>query len=346
MSDSEPTAARRETYIRWLMLIAIFLGLGVLSWFVAESLLVIFAGILVATVLDAAVRTIRLPIGRPWRLTIVVATILAALGAAVYWGGTRMIEEASALERTIEQQVAGLIETLRSLDLPFGLFEDGSDLGNLLPEASTLAGMAGFAFWTATDVLTTIVVIFLLGLFLAINPAAYRDGLLLLAPMHKRDRLREVMDEVGHKLQAWLVGQAVAMTVIGISVWGILAWAAVPSAIALGVVSGLLNFVPFLGPLIAAIPVGLVAVTQGTSTFLLVMGGFLIVQWLEGYLLTPFIQQKAVDLPPAHSLAFLTVMGALFGELGVALATPLLAVLRVLVLQLYVKDVLHDDAHA
>jgi predicted PurR-regulated permease PerM len=83
---------------------------------------------------------------------------------------------------------------------------------------------------------------------------------------------------------------------------------------------------------------------QGNTTFLIVMAGFLVIQWIEGYLITPLIQQKAVDLPPAHSLAFLMIMGALFGELGVALATPLLAIIRVLGLRLYVEDVLEKNS--
>ncbi|MFO3797265.1 MAG: AI-2E family transporter [Anaerolineales bacterium] len=143
-------------------------------------------------------------------------------------------------------------------------------------------------------------------------------------------------------LQWWLVSQLILMTLVAVSVSLYLMAVGAPYALLLGLLAGLLNFIPFLGPILAGIPILLAVVTEGATTIMIVMGGFLIIQWIEGYLIAPFIQHRIIRLAPAISLAFLTVMGALFGGLGVALATPVLAVVRVMTIELYVRDTLGD----
>lgn len=323
---------------------ALSIGLAVavfilLVWALGEILLLIFAGILVAAVLDAAVRQIPGP-GRSWKLGFVVVGAAAGFGAAAYWAGATIVGQFQALEKAIVEQITQLGRALDDMDLPLDIFEDPEQFAAIAPDNAAILDIAGDAFWTASGVAMNGLTIFLLGVFLAISPTRYLKGLVILVQPARRSRTAEVLTKAGRALQAWLVGQLVAMLIVGISIFGLLSVFGVPNAIALAGVTALLNFIPFLGPILAAFPVGMVALMQGNTTFLFVMGAFVVIQWIEGYLLTPLIQQRAVDLPPAHSLAFLMIMGALFGELGVALATPLLAVIRVLVLHLYVEDVL------
>lgn len=329
---------------RAIILALIIAAAALLVWSLGHILLLIFAGIVVAAVLDAGVRYNPLPIARPWKLALLVLVLSAAFGVGTYWAGARIVGEFRALEQAVVDQAAQLEATLEDLDLPFQLLENSEQIEALVPEQEVVVGLAGDAFWTASGVAINAVTVLLMGIFLAISPASYRRGIVVLLPPKRRERTADVLTQTGKTLQMWLLGQLAAMALVGVSVFALLWLLDVPNAFALAGITALFNFIPFLGPVLAAIPVGLVALMQGNTTFLLVMSGFLVIQWFEGYLVTPLIQQRAVDLPPAHSLAFLMVMGALFGELGVALATPLLAVVRVLVLRLYVEDVWGRDA--
>lgn len=331
---------------RAIILALIIAAAAVLAWTMGHILLLIFAGIVVAAVLDAGVRYNPLPIARPWKLALLVLALSAAFAAGTYWAGAKVVGEFRALERAVVDQVAQLEATLEDLDLPFQLLENPGQLEALVPDQKAVVDLAGDAFWAASGVAINAVTVLLMGIFLAISPASYRRGIVVLLPPKRQDRIAEVLTETGKTLQMWLLGQLAAMALVGVSIFALLWLLDVPNAFALAGVTALFNFIPFLGPVLAAIPVGLVALMQGNTAFLLVMGGFLVIQWFEGYLVTPLIQQRAVDLPPAHTLAFLMVMGAMFGELGVALATPLLAVIRVLVLRLYVEDVWGRDAAA
>jgi len=331
---------------RAILLALIIAAAGVLVWTLGHIVLLIFAGIVVAAVLDAGVWYNPLPIPRPWKLALLVLVLSAGVGFGAYWAGATVVSEFRALEKAVLDQIAQLDNAVEDLDLPFQLLEDSEQIEAMVPDNEAVVGFAGDAFWTVSGVVINAFTVFLLGIFLAISPSSYRRGIVVLVPPNLRERTAEVLTETGKTLQMWLLGQLAAMALVGVSVFALLWLLNVPNAFALAGVTALFNFIPFLGPVLAAIPVGLVALMQGNTTFLLVMGGFLVIQWFEGYLVTPLIQQRAVDLPPAHSLAFLMVMGALFGELGVALATPLLAVVRVLVLRLYVEDVWGRDAAA
>ena len=139
-------------------------------------------------------------------------------------------------------------------------------------------------------------------------------------------------------LRWWLVGQGVAVAVIAVSTWIGLALIGMPGALLLGVQAGLVNFIPYLGPVIAAVPIVLAAMAQGTSMVIWALGVHIVIQTLEGYVLAPLIQRRAVDLPPVLTLAAVMLFGALFGAMGVALATPLVALIKVAVERLYIED--------
>jgi predicted PurR-regulated permease PerM len=151
-----------------------------------------------------------------------------------------------------------------------------------------------------------------------------------------------VLDEMAEALRRWLVGQFMTMVVIAVSTWAGLALIGMPGALLLGLQAGLVNLVPYLGPVIAAIPILLAAMAQGTSMVLWALGVHIVIQTLEGYLLAPLIQKRAVDLPPVLTLAAVLVFGTLFGAIGIALATPLVAALKVAVVRLYIEDRLGD----
>lgn len=182
--------------------------------------------------------------------------------------------------------------------------------------------------------------ILFLAIYLSIQPHIYVDGLIRLAPMHKRPRLQEVMGEVHNTLRWWLVGKILSMAIVGIATTVGLALLGVPLAIALGVIAALLTFVPNFGPIISAVPAVLLAFVQSPTSALYVVVLYLAIQTVESYLITPLIQQRTVSLPPALTISAQIALGVLAGPAGVILATPLAAAGLVAVTQLYVKDVL------
>lgn len=333
------------------ILVALLAATGVvLVYALANTLLLVFAGVLVAVILDVAALGLArvLPINRLARLGIVTTVFCLLLLTAAVWGGVRLVTEARNLVEIASSQAALLGERLTEL----GLWSPGGDddgdskngtLQDLLPDPQQLFGHAQSTVSAVTGLLANTVIILFLGIFFAAAPTDYRDGFLKLLPVRHRARVGQVLQETGHTLRWWLVGQLVTMAIVAVSIGLMLMIVGIPNALLLGLLAGLLNFIPFLGPILAAIPIVLTAATEGAATVALVLGLFMVIQSIEGYLLNPLIQKRAVYLPPAWSLAALVGFGVLFGGMGVALATPILAVARVLVLRLYVEDVLEGN---
>ena len=324
---------------------ALAAGAGLfLAWQTAGTLLLLFAGLLFGSFLDAVTRGLGyvLPIGRGWRLTLVCALLALAAAALVAWGGYNLVAQAEGLVEVIRDQWRALRGELRDMGItpppPAGSGGPRTLAQLLLPDPGTLFGTAFSAFSLASGLLGNAVVVVFVGLFAAADPGTYRRGVLALLPRARRGRVGEVLDEMAAALRWWLVGQLVAVVLIALSTWLALALIGMPGAFLLGLQAGLVNFIPYLGPVIAAVPIGLAAMAQGTSMVLWALAVHVAVQTIEGYALAPLIQRRAVDLPPVLTLAAVAVFGTLFGALGVALATPLVAALKVAVQRLYVED--------
>lgn len=325
-----------------LLLIAVGVGLY-LAWQIAGTLLLLFSGLLLAAVLDAGVQGLGkiMPVGRAWRLLIVCLIAATVIAALLVIGGYNVWQQFEDLWDLLVEGGEDLIVRLEDWGVPLEVLQpENGGLPDWLPDTDNIFGHAGTAFGLTMGILSDIVVMVLLAIFLALNPQAYRDGVLKLVPIGRRARMGEVLDKTGSTLKWWLVAQLAMMVLIAVSTAILLTIAGLPYAIPLALVAGLLNFIPFLGPILATVPIVLALVPEGMFTLVWVVAVFTVLQWIEGYFISPLIQQRIVHLPPALSLAFLSVMAALFGGIGIALATPLLAVLRTLVLELYVKDVL------
>jgi predicted PurR-regulated permease PerM len=193
-------------------------------------------------------------------------------------------------------------------------------------------------FWALGGVLFVAVT----GFYFALQAGIYRAGFLKLVPVHARRRVDAVVDKVAVTLWWWTLGRLAGMLVIGVgSTLGL--WLLnIPLPVTQGVLAGLLNFVPNLGPLVASIPPLLLALQQGPNTVWYVAGFYLALQFVESYFLTPLIDQHQVHLPPGLVLSAQLVMGAVAGVLGLLLATPVAVVLYVLIREFYIKDTLGD----
>jgi predicted PurR-regulated permease PerM len=349
LSNAERASLAWRTATITGVVLAIALAVVVVVY-AASGFLLIFAGILFAVFLDALTNMLGriVPINRAIRLTFVCLVTGAALAGFLASVGTVAVSQTPDLLSTVERELRGLEQLIRDFaaterDNP----EDGE--GNegwagWLPDSSQMFGQARAAFATTFGVLGNIIVILVMGVFIAAQPQLYRDGLTMLVAPCSRPRVGQVLDEIATTLRFWLIGQFVTMTIIGLVVWLALAAVGMPGATLLGLTAALLNFVPIIGPILAGIPIILVAMGQDSWIVFYALGVYVFIQFLEGNILTPLIQRRMVHLPPALIIGAIVIMGLLFGLPGVILATPFAAVALVAVKRLYIEDVLHDQA--
>jgi predicted PurR-regulated permease PerM len=213
-----------------------------------------------------------------------------------------------------------------------------------LAESSSglLTSVAGAA-QTIGRGLTEALLVLVGGIYLAAQSGLYRTGFLKLVPAHGRGLLATALDDSGRALKLWLMGQLVSMVLVG-TLTGLGLWLiGIPSALTLGLVAGVFEFVPIIGPILAAIPALLLAFIQGPEYLLWTAILYLLIQQAEGNLIQPIVQRVAVDMPPALLLFAIVAGGTLFGAAGILLAAPLAVTMFVMVKRLYVREMLGVD---
>jgi predicted PurR-regulated permease PerM len=307
-----------------------------------QALLLIFGGILFAVLLstltDWLARATRLP--RGLSLTVVVLLLIALLGGGGWLIAPTIADEAQGVAEKMRETFDKVVQYVEAFGWGRQLIEEAGESKELVPGA---ASQVGNLFSGALGALSGVLIVFFVGLFLAAQPSLYISGILRLIPVNARPRIQELTHELGHVLRWWLLGQLVSMLVLGTQITIGLYLLGIPMALALGLLSAILTFVPYVGPIIATVPAVLVGLSVSPTKALYVLILSVAVQNVEGYLITPAIHQKAVSLPAGLTVAFQVFMALVAGPLGIILATPLLAVLFVLVRRLYVEDVLGDS---
>lgn len=312
----------------------------VLIWKTATGLLLIFAGILFASLLDAATRALGtiLPLKRGWRLAIVIVLFAVLLGVSLTWGLQKLPGQTRQLFTVMETQLDVVQRHLLSYGVDLLGPEGGSNFAQwLFSDQSRLFNHAQIVLGGASSILTGILIVLFLGIFFALDPATYRESLVVLAAPSYRAKVRAVLDEMGGVLRLWFAGLVVRVVLMTLIVWIVLYLLGLPSPFLLGLQAGVSNFVPYFGPIVAAIPIGLVAMPYGNSVLIWAVIIYTVIQSIEGYVIGPLIQRRAVEIPPAWTLVALVLLGALFGVLGIALAMPLMAVMRIALLRFYVE---------
>lgn len=327
------------------VLVAVAIGVGLVAislllWRLADVVLLGFAGMLVAVLLSACSdivhRFTRLPHG--WSLAVVVLVLFGGIGAGLWFLLPSLLAEARQLLLSLPELVALLETRLEGLPLLQSSLQEGAPLGDLLGRTSEVLGQLSSTLFTTFNVLGNVLLVIVAGFFFALEPRLYRQDLIRLVPPTARPRAVAVMRELGSTLRAWLVGQLLAMTLVAMFTYLGLLLVGLPYALVLGVAAGLFDFIPFLGPVLGVLPALLIAFTgEGSSQAVWVLVVYVVVQQLEGNVFQPLIQKRAVSIPPAVLLLVLLTFGTLFGLLGLLVATPVTAVLIVLVKELYVR---------
>ncbi len=324
-------------------IIGSFIVLLLLGWAIANILLMLFTGVLLAVGLRSLAKPIirYTPLTNRWAIVIVVAVTILLLVLA---GWLIVPEIANQFDQLFDQIVAAIAQIEQFLEqqgitdgFPQDLLDDLS--AQLQQPEGVVTGITDTLTLTL-GVLSNVLFIIFTGLFVAIDPDLYRNGLVSLVPPDGRPRAREIIGRVVLGLRHWLIGRIVSMIAVGIVVGVGLSILGVPLALVLGLIAGLLEFIPVVGPILAGIPATLVALIQDPILGLYALIFYVVVQQLEGNVLTPIVQQKMVSLPPALTLTAILAMGLLFGPIGVLLATPVAVVFFILVRQIYLRDIL------
>lgn len=338
--------SRREFFHRVLIFVGVVTAVGfllTLLWQSTEVILLIFAGLLLAVFLRAIANWIscHTPLSKNWALTTTLAAIISVT-ALILWLFL------PALEEQFSQMAQQLPETIAQLRRNLGQSAAGQWVLERIPnepfridnQSSNVFGRITGFFSTFLGVVVNIAIVLVAGIYFAYSPNLYYEGVINLFPKDSHARVREVLDTLGFNLRRWIVGRLAVMTINGaltaLGLW----FLGVPLAVPLGLIAAAFNFIPNIGPFLGAVPAVLIALTQSPSQALYVAILYLIVQTLEGFALTPLVQQKAVSLPPVLVISAQLLLGILFGVLGVLLAVPIVAVFFVLTKMLYVEDML------
>lgn len=310
-------------------------------WLLSDVVLLIFMAVLIAVILRGLSHWLAgwTRVSEGLILAAVCIVSAAALGGFVYYIGPKLANESQQLWAQLRQQWIQLRQVYG--DTPWGrvIFQQS------LPSVAVQNHVVTYARTVATSTIGSLasgVILIVTALYFAISPDLYVRGAVALFPLPLRPRARHVLLRVGRTLQWWSLGQLIDMVVVGVLTGTGLALLHVPMALALGVLAGLFTFVPYFGAIAAAAPAMLVGLTISWQTALWVLGIFLIAHTIEGYLVSPLVQRHTVHLPPALSILSMTILGALFGPLGVILGTPAVAAAMVAVREAYVGGVLRD----
>jgi predicted PurR-regulated permease PerM len=345
MDQAERTETAQQALVYVGIAVAVVVIL-VLLWYAIDVVLLAFIGVLVAILLRAPADWLsrRLKISEGWALAAVGVIVLAGLVA----GGTLFGRGVAVQALALVDRIPEIIETFKR---ELAQTEVGARVLALAGSSGMLAGgdgqfigrglgLIGSTFGAVANVL----IVLFFAVFMAAQPQPYIQGLLFLVPRRRRKRAREVIYEIGNVLRRWLIGQSILAVCVALLTGAGLLLLGAPFAVALAILAGLMEFVPYIGPFVAAVPAILVGFAEGPQLALYIALLFLGVQLAESYVLAPLIQHRAVHLAPAAILFAQVLMGAIVGALGVAVATPLAAAVMVAVGMLYVEDALGDPS--
>jgi predicted PurR-regulated permease PerM len=333
-----PAGSAGGGYTRAVVVIIVLGALVLLAWRLSDLLLLLFGAIIVAVVL----RAFAAPLEKHLRLSprlavgaaVVVTLVASTLGSWLI--GDRLIEQTGELRQRLPAALAALVAWARGHPAGVALLQVWDSVNAVDVPWSRLANAATQTLGAVGSIGLMAVV----GVYLAADPVLYREGLVRLVPPGYRSAIDEAMLACGHALSRWLLGQGISMLFVGSATAIGLALLGMPMALAIGVIAGVLAFIPFFGPIVSGILAVLLAFMQGPAQALYVAGLCVAIQQIEGNILMPFVQRWAVELPPVLGITAAVIFGLLFGLPGVMLATPLMVVVMVLVQKLYVEGVL------
>ena len=335
----DPVFARRVLITVGIILFVILVLL--LLWYTIRVVLLVFIGILVAVFFRGISEWVstwsRLP--RRLSLTLVILFFSLLAGAGVWALSPRISQQVNRLADELPQAVGQITQFVKK-DLGLQL---------ALQPRQTMGGVNGLfkkvgRFFSFTlDAFFDAVIVFFVSIYLAYDSEVYLKGVIRLVPIGLRKNASDLIHTLGFTLKWWLTGVFVMMLVVG-TLSGVGLWLLdIPLALTLGILAGLLTFIPYFGPIISAVPAVLMALLVDFTHVVYVVLLYLLIHILEGFILAPLVQERTVFLPPILTLAAISGMGILLGASGLIVATPAMAIVLVLVRKIYIEGILGDE---
>ena len=329
VEERGPAEFRDPLIVEELKRASVWLGLAVAIlaiWFLAQPLLLIFAGLVFAAILDGGTRLLGriLPIGRGWRLTIVTLAGFAFIIWTFVFAGFTLAAQAETLRVVVSAQVDRILAWANQL----GIVQGGVKFDQLSGQLMGSLGRLTSAVGSAVGAFTSMIMIMVIGIFIAVEPRIYERGFAWMLPLRKRQGFYRTASHMGFTMRRLMFGRLIGMAVEGVGTWLLCLVAGIPMAALLGLLTGLLAFLPNIGAIISGILLVLVGFSAGTTQGLWAIGIYLAVQTIDGYVIVPYVARKTVDLAPALVLGAQLLFGALFGLMGLALADPIVAMIK------------------
>ena len=315
--------------LTWTMVV----GLVVLAVYISQSLLVIFGALVFASLVDGGARLLGrvLKIGRSWRIGIVLIGSVVFLLWLTLFTGSQISQEAAEFPSIVEEQARQLFAWMREQ----GFQIDMDTVQSMIGQAVSGFGSVTRALGGLLGGLTTLALIAIIGVYVVFEPRLYERGVAWMLPKERRGEFHQTASRMGYTMRRLMFGRLVGMvfegvfTYIMLAGYGIVTGDEIPMAALLAILTGLLAFVPNIGALLSGVLMVLVGFSGGAQMGIYTIVIYFAVQNIDGYFVIPMIARKTVDLAPALVLAMQLIMGILFGILGLFLADPLLAMLKV-----------------
>jgi predicted PurR-regulated permease PerM len=331
---------------RWIRTETVLLTAGLLfvSYLLGNVLLLIFAAIILAIGCDGAAQAVmrRTGVSHGWALAGVGIALFGIIAAAIGLTTTRLAQQFQELVQTViaaADRLQNWLQDIGVLDLVDTI--DGSS-DSLTGAAGNIMGQMMTMGMSVVGAMTSLLFLIVLAFFLSADPGLYRRGVLRLVPPGGRAVVADTFTAIAHAIRWWFLGQLVSMAFLGTTVGLGLFVMGVDLWFALAVLTALVTFVPFIGPLIATVPIVAVSFAESTQTGLIVLAGYIVIENIEGNVVTPMIQQRAVNLPPALLIGLQVLLGVVFGAIGLILAAPFTVMAMVAVQKLWVEHTLGE----
>lgn len=309
---------------------AVWIGMATLVvafiW-LAQPILLIIAGIVLAAMFDGGARLLGrvLPIPRGFRLTIVVLAVFGFMYWTFVFTGSELAAQAASLQAIVETQ----IETIGNRIEAAGFNISAEDVKGIGSQILNSVGRVTAAVSSVLGTVTNLAMMLVLGIFIAAEPRLYERGVAWMLPLAEREHFYVTAAKMGSVLRRLMAGRLLGMAVEGVGTWVLLSLGGVPMAALLGILTGLLAFLPNIGAIVSGALIILVGFSAGVDVGFYAIFVYFVVQMVDGYLIVPMVAKRAVDLAPALVLGAQILFGALFGLLGLALADPIIAMIKV-----------------
>ena len=317
-------------------------------WLARSIFIITFLGVLLGLAMSRAVDGLeRIHIRRGIGAALVLLVAVAAFAGVIAMIGPSIREQTRELSRELPKAMQSIEAAVNRTPVKNIVSPPQQGGGGLTERvAKEMRSATRFLFPIVSSFLGAlggVVIVLFIAMYVAAEPGLYRKGILHLVPHKHRERAEEWLSTLRDTLRQWLIARLIAMVLIGVITGAGLALIGIKGAIALGVLAGLLEFVPFFGPIASAIPAVAVALADSPDKALWVIGLYLVIQQLEGNVITPLLLKKRIDVPPVMTVVAVAALGMVFGVLGMLIAEPLLAAVLVTTKMLYVVDVVGDE---